>query len=164
MKDIDSALISDLLKAYLYCLMAFAPILLFSSGLLGLLIAVVVCIPLTFLICGIADKIGNIWSRLFYGGREPAWTLQERFQCDLDQVMFLKRQKQFPQALQKVNEIIKQEPEFAEALFLKAQILWEGYESANGAVRYLTMAKDFVSPDRYLYRWICSYQDTINKG
>jgi len=161
LKDIDSADISDLLRAYFYCFYAFGAILLYAGGLLGLLIAAVVSIPLAFLIFSITNKTGNSLSRLFYGGRKPNWTIQEKFQGDLDQVMFLKRQKQYPQALKKVNEILNQAPEFSEALFLKAQILWEGYESANGAKRYLNKAKEFVSPDGYLYRWICSYQDSI---
>jgi hypothetical protein len=54
--------------------------------------------------------------------------------------------------LVKVNEILSQEPDFSEALFLKAQILWEGYKSAQGAKIYLDKAKDFVSPEEYLYQ------------
>ena len=127
-----------------------------------MLIASVISIPFAFVIDSITDKIGYRWSRLFHGGRKPTWTIQEKFQGDLDQVLYLKRQKQFPQALQKVNEILNQEPEFAEALFLKAQILWEGYESAQGAKRYLNKAKNLVSPEEHLYRWICGYQDSIN--
>ncbi len=162
LKDIDSTYISDLLRAYCYCLMAFGLPLAVFGGLMGLLIAAVVNIPLAFVISSITGKAGASLGRLFYGGRKPTWTMQEKFQGDVDQVMFLKRQKQFPQALQKVNEILNQEPEFAEALFLKAQILWEGYESANGARRYLDMAKDFVSPEEHLYRWIFGYQERIN--
>jgi len=64
--------------------------------------------------------------------------------------------------LKKVNAILNQESEFAEALFLKAQILWEGYQTATGAIRYLNMAKDFVPQEGHLYHWICSYQDMIN--
>ena len=162
LKDIDSADISDLLRAYFYCFYAFGAILLYAGGLLGLLIAAVVSIPLAYLIFSITNKTGDSLSRLFYGGRKPIWTMQEKFRGILDQVMFLKRQKQFPQALQKVNEILNQEPEFAEALFLKAQILWEGYESANGARRFLNMAKEFVPPEEHLYRWIFVYQERIN--
>jgi hypothetical protein len=165
LKDIDSTTISGLLKPYFYCFSTFSIVLsyYYQDSSKGVLIAALISIPLAFVIFGITDKTGKLLSRIFYAGRKPTWTIQEKFQSDLDQVMFFKRQRQFPQALKKVNEILNQEPEFAEALFLKAQILWEGYETANGARRYLNKAKDTVSPEGYLYRWICSYYNGINE-
>ena len=164
LKDIDSTTISGLLRPYFISFSTFSIVLsyYYQDSSKGLLIGALISIPLALVIFGITNKTSDTLSRLFYGGRKPIWTIQEKFQSDLDQVVFLKRQKQFPQALKKVNKILNHEPEFAEALFLKAQILWEGYETANGARRYLNMAKDFVSPEGYLYRWICSYHDRIN--
>ncbi len=162
LKDIDRVRISFLLKIYYTCFSAFGTIFYFMIGLTGYLIAAVISVPLALLVESVTDKISHGWGKLFYGGRKPRWTKQEQLQGDIRQVMFLKRQKQFPQALKKVNEILKKEPKFAEALFLKAQILWEGYETANGARRYLNIAKGFAPPKEYLYRWICSYYDGIS--
>jgi ABC-type transport system involved in multi-copper enzyme maturation permease subunit len=163
-KDIDIASISYLVRTYLLCFSTFGIILsyYYQNSSKGLLVASVVSIPFTLLIYSITNKTSEKISKLFYAGRKPTWNMQEQLQGDLQQVMFLKRQKQFPQALQKVNEILKQEPEFGEAFFLKAQILWEGYETAHGARRYLNIAKNYAPPKEYLYRWICSYQDRIN--
>jgi tetratricopeptide (TPR) repeat protein len=162
LKNADTDDIAHLLRAYIYIFMAFGILLLFLRGLMGLLIAAVVSIPFAFVVSIITNKAGGALSKTFYGGRKPTWTIQEKFQSTLDQVMFLKRQKQFPQALAKVNEILSQEPDFSEALFLKAQILWEGYKSAQGAKRCLDKAKDFVPPHDHLYSWICNYDEMIN--
>lgn len=162
LKNIDTVDIAHFLRVYLYSLVTFGILLSLLMGLMGLLIAPFVSMIVAFVVFIITSKAGRAFSKTFYGGRKPRWTTQEKFNGALDQVMFLKRQKQFPQALRKVNEILSQEPEFSDAFFLKAQIMWEGYESAQGAKRYLDKAKDFVSPEDYLYHWICSYQERIN--
>lgn len=161
-KEIDSGDLAALLKAYCYCFVSLGVLFLLFGGLKGLLIAVFVSIPLAFFIYLIAGIFGDIASKLFGAGRKPAWTIKERFQGDIEQAMFFKRQQQYHRALKKVNEILKHAPEFAEALFLKAQILWEGYATANGARRYLNMALNLVSPDEHLHHWINSYQNKID--
>jgi len=161
-KDIDSVAHANLLKAYCYCIITLgAPFLLFG-GLKGFLIAVFACIPLAIFINLIAGIFADLTGKLFGAGRKPSWTIKERFQSDIEQAMFFKRQQQYYRALKKVDEILNQAPEFAEALFLKAQILWEGYDTANGARRYLNMAVNCVSPEEHLHHWIHSYQNKIN--
>lgn len=162
LKNIDTADIAHFLRAYIYIFMAFGILLLFLKGLIGLLIAVFLSIPFALVIFAIDIKTGKVISKAFYGGRKPRWTTREKFSGALDQVMLLKRRKQFPQALKKVTEILNQEPEFSDALFLKAQILWEGYESAQSAKKYLDKAKNFALPEDYLYQWIYSYQKRID--
>jgi len=161
-RDIDRADTAHFLRAFLYSFSAFGVILLIMQGLFGLLIALIVSIPLSFLVCSVADLAGASTARIFYGARKPNWNRQEKFRGDLDQAIFFKRQGQYLKAMQKVNQMLEQETGFAEALFLKAQILWEGYDSANGARRYLGMAKQCASKDATLRRWIIGYQKSIN--
>ena len=161
-KEIDSASLASFLKAYCYCLMALSVPAMLIGDWMGLLIAVLLSIPLAVLVCLIAGKIGDFAGRLFGAGRRPEWTIKERFQGEIEQAMFFKRQQQYYRALKKVDEILTQAPEFAEALFLKAQILWEGYNTANGARRYLDMAANCVSPQEHLHRWIRGYRERID--
>ncbi|MFA5321451.1 MAG: hypothetical protein WC373_02160 [Smithella sp.] len=161
-KEIDSASLASFLKAHCYCIIALSVPAMLIGGLMGLLIAVLLSIPLAVLVYLIARKIGDFAGRLFGVGRKPAWTIKERFQGEIEQAMFFKRQQQYYRALKKVNGILKQAPEFAEALFLKAQILWEGYNTANGAKRYLDMASKCVLAQEHLHCWIKSYQEKID--
>ena len=161
LKDIDRADMAHFLRAFLYFFSAFGVILLIMKGMFGLLIAMIVSIPLSILVCSVAALAGASTARIFYGGNKPKWNIQDRLQGDLDQVMYFKRQGQYQKAMQKVNQMLEQEPGFTEALFLKAQILWEGYDTASGANRYLDMAKK-SAPTGHLHRWILSYQESVN--
>ncbi|HPD55930.1 MAG TPA: hypothetical protein PKW17_01705 [Smithellaceae bacterium] len=161
-RNIDRADIAHFLTAFLYSFSAFGVILLIMQGLFGLLIALIVSIPLSLLVCSVAGLAGASMAKFFYVGRKPNWNRQEKFQGDLDQVIFFKRQGQYLKAMQKVNQMLEQEPGFAEALFLKAQILWEGYASVNGANRYLKMAEKCASKDATLRRCIVGYHKSIN--
>jgi len=62
---------------------------------MGLLITAVISIPLAFLISSITDTTGKTIGRLFYAGKEPRWTIKEKFQSEVDQVMFLKGRSNF---------------------------------------------------------------------
>jgi len=119
-------------------------------------------IPLSALIVVIIDKFGS-----FFGGSALAgWTpgLQDprdQFAADLEKIRACKRSGHFPEALGLANHILRQDPEFADALYLKAIILWEGYENAEGAKGYLRKVKEKVPENETLHRWASSYYDEI---
>jgi tetratricopeptide (TPR) repeat protein len=64
----------------------------------------------------------------------------------LDKIRFLKTKRNFDKALTLVNDLLDQDPNFAEALYLKAHVLWEGFKNPWGAEscfrRVLELTKD----------------------
>jgi len=52
---------------------------------------------------------------------------------DLNAVRYHKLCHQFDDALLKIEEVLAKDPDFVEALLLKAQILWEGFEDRQAA-------------------------------
>ena len=60
----------------------------------------------------------------------------------------------FDDALLTIEEVLARDPDFVEALLLKAQILWEGFEDAKAARRCLFKIL-VVEPDEtaVFHRW-----------
>jgi tetratricopeptide (TPR) repeat protein len=105
----------------------------------------------------VINAIGERGVNRLYGFKRDDLTTQERFVGDLDKVRFHKREKDFDRALLLVNKLLVKEPEFLEALFLKGQILWEGFENREAAKNYLEKVIQMVEEDEPLYRWASTY-------
>ena len=73
---------------------------------------------------------------------------------DLNVVRYHKLCNQFDEALLKIEDVLAKDPDFAEALFLKAQILWEGFEDRQAAKACLLKITK-VEPDKkaVFHRW-----------
>ena len=67
--------------------------------------------------CFIANRIGN-FGKLFYGVGRGERDFREQYSGDLSQARYHKIQGQFDAALRSVNEVLKRDPEFPEALFI----------------------------------------------
>ena len=50
---------------------------------------------------------------------------------------FYKGNEDYPAALSFVNKVLEKDPDFADALLLKAQILWEGFGQSHAAIQFL---------------------------
>ena len=70
---------------------------------------------------------------------------------------FHKRENDFDKVLFLVDKLLIKEPEFPEALYLKGQILWEGFENQEAAKSYLERVLQMVGEDESLYRWTYAY-------
>jgi hypothetical protein len=71
----------------------------------------------------------------------------------------------FDEALTKIEDILALDPEFPEALFLEAQILWHGFEDADAAKQCLL--KVFrVEPDKraVFHRWALNLYGDVQKS
>ncbi len=91
--------------------------------------------------------------RLFGGRREPRSLREESF-VKLNRVRHFKMQKKYDRALLAVNEVLETDPEFPDAIYLKATIMWEGFENAGAAKTYLSRVMKMVEDrEDSLYRW-----------
>lgn len=119
-------------------------------------------IPLSVLVIVIIEKLGS-----FFGGSVlSGWTPgrqdpRDQFAADLEKIRECKRTSHFTEALRLANHILRQDPEFPDALYLKATILWEGFGNMEGAKGCLKKIKEKVPKNETLYRWASSYYDEI---
>ena len=72
-----------------------------------------------------------------------------------------KERVRFDQALQMVNTLLHEAPDYPEAMLLKAQILWEGFGKAATAGGYLNRIRELTPEDDKFHRWATGYLGTV---
>jgi len=110
------------------------------------------------------DKTGELLGDAICGtGREGQWSREELINIELNQVRCAKMKGYPKQALIHVNAILALEPDFPEALLIKAQILWEGFGNAGAAQAHLEklMRVNRDKNDRY-HRWARNLYDELS--
>ena len=78
----------------------------------------------------LSGRLGDGSVNVLYGMGRVDRTLRDQFIGTLNQARFHKMSKRHDLALACVDEVLAADPDFPEALFIKAQILWEGYQDA----------------------------------
>lgn len=72
--------------------------------------------------------------------------MRKKLASELNAVRYHKLCHRFDDALLKIEEVLAKDPDFVEALLLKAQILWEGFENSKAAsgclIKILAVAPD----------------------
>ncbi|MBC8391741.1 MAG: hypothetical protein H8E17_04120 [Deltaproteobacteria bacterium] len=164
MKDIDLAARTEFIKVFVRLCPIIAIIGLVFWGVTGFIIAILLSFLATKLIISFAGGIGGTFGRLF-SGRRPIYSLLEQFEGDLDQARHHKMQNRFDKALEIVETVVAQAPDLPQALFLKAQILWEGFgdieQSKDCLRKVMTVVTD---KNDTIYRWASSlYQEIITQ-
>ena len=140
-KDVDSADIALTVRNILWALPYLALIGLClgyaAGGALGAVAGLLAATAVSALI-GSATTIfsgfvgGGAVNALYGTGRRTIG-IRERHAGDLNVVRYLKLCNRFDEALIKIEEVLAGDPDFAEALFLKAQLLWQGFEDREAA-------------------------------
>jgi tetratricopeptide (TPR) repeat protein len=169
MKDIDSSARSRLIKvaAWVFPIMSFfgyfVGLRMFGKPVTGLAIGAAVGAIATFITWMIIEGLGSSGVNLLYGKRRPVYTEYEKYEGELHQARHQKTLKNYPKALGLVSAILKDSPDLPEALYLKAQILVEGYGKGKEA-KYLLEKILAVLPERgeTYHRWAQSLLDKID--
>lgn len=81
--------------------------------------------------------------------------------ADIKTELYSKRQGRFNEALALANDFLKHLPHDPEALFLKAQILHEGFGYGTSAKKCLELIMKEVPTSETLHRWAASYLESI---
>ncbi len=109
----------------------------------------------------VTEKIGGTAGRLFKG-RPSNWSIREQLAGTLHEVRFLSREERYEEALVKLEAVLAKDPDFPEALFLKAQIIWEGFNQKDEAKLYLCRVIKLTDKDDTYHNWAASlYRDLI---
>ncbi len=118
------------------------------GGALGACIAGLV---LSALIMYLLDAVAGAASNVISGRREAVWTTREQLQGLVSQARFNKDNGDYTIAFNYINQVLEKDPDFPEALILKAQILWEGFSRADAAIQFLEKVLTLDECDKMLF-------------
>jgi len=116
----------------------------------GIIVAATIGLSISAVIMFMMDKASSAASNLLSGRREAVWTTREQVQGYLSQARFNKDNQNYTEAFSFANKVLEKDPDYAEALLLKAQILWEGFGRADAAVRFLEKSLSLNDGDSML--------------
>ncbi|MFC1881938.1 hypothetical protein ACFL2S_10640 [Thermodesulfobacteriota bacterium] len=141
------------------------------GGLQGVLYGLTGSILGAFAVEFLSGGIGDCSVNILYGTGRLDRTMRDQFIGTLSQARFHKMSQRHDLALGCIDEVLAAAPNYTEALFLKAQILWEGCQNAAAAKQCLIHLMK-VEPDKEapfhrwalsLYREIAGYERSQNK-
>lgn len=163
-KDKDSVNRSLFIKPF--CLIFFPIAFLaipFLGFLKGLLISFGISLISTLLIMYIAEKFSNV-AKILFGGRNNIITKREQLQSVLNTARNAIMHKDYTKAIKIVNNILQQDPEFYEAMFVKAQILNEGFNKTDIAKKYLKKVIANTQPNEDVHVWSSTLYEQIESA
>lgn len=141
----------------------FLPLFMGKFGWLGLVYWALACLSLGIIVDMITDAFGTTAGRL-YTGKKADWSLREKLQGDLSAVRVQKMKGYHDKALTMLESILARDPSFAEALFVKAQILYESYHDTREALACLTSAIALTKKDEPVHRWAQTLKKDIENN
>ena len=136
------------------------------GGLKGVLYSLPATILAGFAVELLSGGIGNGSVNLLFGTGRLDRTMRDQFIGTLSQARFHKMSQRHDLALGCIDEVLAAAPNYTEALFLKAQILWEGGQNAAAAKQCLIHLMK-VEPDKEapFHRWALSlYREIATYG
>ena len=117
------------------------------GGIPGVLMALPGSIVAALAVEIFTGKLGDGSVNILYGTGRLDRTMRDQFIGTLSQARFHKMSRRHDLALECVDEVLAAAPNYIEALFLKAQILWEGYQDSAAAKNCLKHVIK-VEPDK----------------
>lgn len=133
-----------------------------DNGIAGAVAGFVIGSVLALLGLFVVSQASSIFGVLA-GERSASFSRREQLESDMQQARYHKANKEYDVALRKVNELLKSDPEYPEALFLKAQIVWEGFNNRASAEANLKKVQEIVTDETAaIYLWASSLLDEIS--
>ena len=126
----------------------------FSGAIVGLAFAAGISVLIGSVTPIFSDTPGGSAVKTHLGPTRNTMPARKQLASDLNVVRYHKLCYRFDDALLTIDEVLAKNPDFVEALFLKAQILWEGFEDAKVA-RGCLLKILVVEPDEkaVFHRW-----------
>lgn len=161
-KDVDTVRNASILRNFMWVFPFLALLGLVLKGILGVLIAIPVSAVAALIAEIFSGLIGGGVANLLYGTGRRNIDVREQLSGTISQARCYKMSKDFEKALTFVEEVLGKDPDYPEALYLKAQILLEGYRDTGSAQTCLKKIL-LVSPDKNdtYHRWALSLLDDI---
>ena len=163
MKNIDSVKRTLHIKAFCIPFSLLGIVGFIFGGITGLFLAALLCLLISLFTVFVSGSLGGIAGGL-YGGRYPILSIQERYSADLSRARVQKMNKKYDKSLLIIDRVFNKQPDFNEALFLKAQILAEGFDDTYDAKKCLTRIFQTEPKHSQLFQWSNSlYKELVKK-
>jgi tetratricopeptide (TPR) repeat protein len=171
--EINKGLIIRFIMCFLICVGAFLTIWIFKSAyypnhplftLKHVFILSLCAIPLSILYVYTVEKVGSGLGGIFTGWTTRKIPPREQLSADLAKARYSKGIGQFKEALSIINEVLEKDPDYPDALYLKAHILWEGFNNSAGALQALKRVMELVRDSEPIHTWALNYYDEVRKG
>jgi tetratricopeptide (TPR) repeat protein len=141
--------------------MSWGPLGAFIGLLVGIAISATVGLTTTFFVGILGGRAVNV----FYGIGRKTIGLREQLAGDLNIAKHHKSCDRFDEALIKIEDVLAKDPDYPEALFLKARILWEGFEDREAAKTcLLKIIKVEPDKDASFHRWALDFYRQLSKS
>ena len=126
----------------------------FSGAIVGLAVAAGISVLIGSATPIFAETPWGSEAKTRFKPARNATPARKQLASDLNVVRYHKLCHRFDDALLTIEEVLARDPDFVEALLLKAQILWEGFRDAKAARRCLFKIL-VVEPDEtaVFHRW-----------
>ena len=163
MKDADTVRNAHILKYFMWVFPFLAILGLVLKGGRGILIAIPVSAAVSVVSLMISGLIGGGSVNLLYGTGRKNIDIRDQLSGTMSQARYHKMSKDFGKSLIFVEEVLDKDPDYPEALFLKAQILLEGFKDSECAKRCLCLVIKLV-PNKHepIHRWAFQFLSEIN--
>ena len=129
----------------------------FKDAMVISLCAIPLCVVMVYVVERFGSGLGSFLSG--WSSRRP--NIRETLAAEIAKAKYSKREGRFQEALTIIDGVLKKDPNFPDALFLKAQILWKGLGNKGVAKKYLKKVMQLVPKEKTLHRWASSYYDEI---
>ena len=118
-------------------------------------------IPLCFLLAYCLERFGSVLGNMVSGWSSRRVSPRETLSADLEKVKSRKRSGRFKEAIEILDHVLEKDPDFPDALYLKGQILWQGFEKRQEASECLLSVMRLVPQEDTLHRWASSFLKEI---
>jgi len=135
-----------------------------SGAVVGLVVAIFVSAMIGSASSILSGALGEGAVNTLYDPGRKSIGIRERLAGDLNVVRYHTLCNRFDDALLALEEVLAKDPDFPEALFLKAQILWEGFDDREAAKKSL-MKIIKVAPDEksVFRRWALNFYRELSE-
>ena len=118
-------------------------------------------IPLCLLLAYCIERFGSVLGNTFSGWSSRKVSPRETLSADLEKAKSSKRNGRFKEAIGIIDQVLEKNPDFPDALYVKAQILWEGFEKRQEASECLQNVMRLIPQEDTLHRWASSFLKEI---
>ena len=129
----------------------------------GLLASVTISFFASIIVIFVVEKLSST-TKILYGTTHANISVREQMMSTLETAKIAKMNKDFQMAIKIVNEILEKDPTFHDALFVKAQILHEGFRNTDSAKKYLKRIVEQAKSGQKIHTWASSLYDQLDKN
>src|SRR4030042_361978 len=154
------------IKRFIFCFILYFSVFFIIGAFTGKTILIVLSFPcpilLSIMTIYIVEKPASVSGKIYWPSEKiPP---REQLSADLARARYSKGTGHFDKALSIINQILEKDPDFPDALYLKAHILWEGFENSKGALESLIRVMELVKDNEPIYHRASNYYHEVKKG